>query len=61
MAKIKIDSNLYDRVKKTAAAAGYSSIDEFVRHCIEKEIADFESSQIDENVADRLKGLGYIE
>jgi metal-responsive CopG/Arc/MetJ family transcriptional regulator len=61
MAKIKIDSNLYDRVKKAAEVAGYSSVEEFITHIIEKELTKHETSDTDEKVADQLRGLGYIE
>ena len=61
MAKIKIDSNLFDRAKKATEAAGYSSVEEFVTHIIEREVAKYESSETDEKVADQLRGLGYIE
>ncbi len=61
MAKVKIDSNLYKRAKDAAEAAGYSSIEEFVSHLIETELAKHESSDSDEKVADQLRGLGYIE
>ncbi len=61
MAKIKIDSKLFDRVKSVSETAGYSSADEFIIHAIEKELTRFESSQDDQVVEDRLRGLGYIE
>ncbi len=61
MAKIKIDSNLFDRVKKAAEVAGYSSVEEFITHIIETEVAKHETSESDEKVADQLRGLGYIE
>jgi metal-responsive CopG/Arc/MetJ family transcriptional regulator len=61
MAKIKIDSTLFDRVKKAAEVAGYSSVEEFITHIIEKELAKHEASESDEKVADQLRGLGYIE
>ena len=61
MAKIKIDSGLFSRAKKAAEVAGYSSVEEFVVHIIEKEIARYESPEVDEKVAERLRGLGYIE
>lgn len=61
MAKIKIDSNLYDRVKKMSESAGYSSVEEFVIHLIEKELSGHESADSDDQVADQLRGLGYIE
>jgi hypothetical protein len=63
MAKVKIDSKLYDRAKKAAEAAGYSSFEEFITHVIEKEVSQLEggSSEGDDAVADQLRGLGYIE
>ncbi len=62
MAKVKIDDNLYDRVKKVAEIGGYSSADEFIVHIIEKELGQVESSSDGEQeVIDRLKGLGYLE
>jgi hypothetical protein len=61
MAKIKIDSALYDRAKDAAEAAGYSSVEEFVAHLIETELNKSEKSSDDEQVADQLRGLGYIE
>ena len=61
MAKVKIDSNLFKRVKDATEAAGYSSVEEFITHIIEKELAKYEDEQADENVADQLRGLGYID
>jgi len=61
MAKIKIDSSLFDRVKKASKVAGYSSTEEFITHIIEKELAKHEGEEADEKVAEQLRGLGYIE
>ena len=61
MAKIKIDSNLYDRAKKASEEAGYSSFEEFITAIIEKELSQLESSSGDDAVNDQLRGLGYIE
>ena len=61
MAKIKIDSSLYDRLKKKAEIDGYSGVDEYVTHLIEIELAKDESPSTDDRVADQLRGLGYIE
>lgn len=61
MAKIKLDANLYDRVCKIAEKAGYSSVEEFIVHMIEKELAVLESAESDAAVTERLRGLGYIE
>jgi metal-responsive CopG/Arc/MetJ family transcriptional regulator len=44
MAKIKIDAGIYERVKKVAATAGYSSTEEFITHIIETELAKHETA-----------------
>jgi hypothetical protein len=61
MSKIKIDPGLYDRAKLAAEAAGYSSVDEFIAHCIESGIQKQKVADDEDQVADRLRGLGYIE
>lgn len=58
---IKLDKALYERVKRCAAAAGYSSPQEFVEHVIERELAQIEDGASDEEITKRLQGLGYIE
>ncbi len=59
--KIKIDKALYDRVADVAKKGGYSSTDEFIVHVLEKELQQFEGAETDEQVEERLRGLGYIE
>lgn len=59
-AKIKIDKALLDRVKKYAEMSGYSSVEEFVTHCLEKEVAKIEEADSEEEIKKKLKGLGYI-
>ncbi len=61
MEKIKIESALLERAKRAAAAAGYSSVEEFVAHCIENELKKHETDEVETRVADQLRGLGYIE
>ena len=60
MAKIKIDKELLKKIKKYAEIAGYSSVEEFVNHALEKEIAKLEESESEEEIKKKLKGLGYI-
>ena len=59
-AKVKLDKDLLDKVKKFAQMAGYSSPEEFITHCLEKEIATLEESNSEEEIKKKLKGLGYI-
>ena len=61
MEKIKIDSGLYDRAKRAASAAGYSTVEEFIAHCIENELKKLRVDEAESQVADQLRGLGYIE
>ena len=59
-AKIKLDKDLVDRIKKYANIAGYSSPEEFITHALEKELALLEDADSEEEIKKRLKGLGYI-
>ena len=58
---IKLNKDLWAKVKKVAMAAGYSSPEEFVEHVLEREIAKLEDAQTDQEISRRLKGLGYID
>lgn len=59
-AKIKLDKELFKKIKKFASILGYSSPEEFITHCLEKEISKLEESDSEEEVKKKLKGLGYI-
>ncbi len=59
--KIKIEKELYDRLKRCAEAAGYSSVDEFIRHTLEKAAAVADEADSEEEVKKRLQGLGYLD
>ena len=60
--RIKIDKELMAKLRRLSALAGYSSVDEFVRHALEKEVAKLEGagSDSDAEIKKRLQGLGYI-
>ena len=64
--RLKIEGELLEKARKCAEASGYSSLDEFLLHTIEKEVtrllgAGEGSPQTAEEVKKRLQGLGYIE
>lgn len=64
--KIKIEPDLYEKIKKCAEAAGYSSPEEFALHVLEKETTRIlgsggEGAESEEELRKRLEGLGYIE
>ncbi len=58
--KIKLDPALLERVKQIADVAGYASHEEFIVHIIEKELAQFEEASSDDDITEKLRGLGYI-
>jgi len=58
--KIKLDKDLLAKVKKYSDIAGYSSPEEFIVHALEKELAKLEDADSEEEIRQRLKGLGYI-
>ena len=58
--KIKIDKALLDKASRHAKVSGYSTVEEFINHIVEKEISRFEVADSDEEIKKRLKGLGYI-
>jgi metal-responsive CopG/Arc/MetJ family transcriptional regulator len=58
--KVKLEKALYEKIKMYAQIAGYCSVEEFVHHALEKEIKQFEGAQSEEEIRQKLKGLGYI-
>ena len=58
---LKLDKALCQRAARCAEEAGYSSMEEFVEHAIEKELAHYEKPESTQDVAEKLKGLGYLE
>jgi hypothetical protein len=61
MPAVKLEKALYNKIKKCAEVAGYSSTDEFIVHVLEKEMAKIDEGDSDEELAAKLQGLGYIE
>ena len=58
---VKLNKTLCQRAARVAGKAGYSSVEEFMEHVLEKELAHFEEADSKEEVIKKLKGLGYIE
>lgn len=58
--RIKLDKDLLERVRKISDIAGYSSVEEFISHALEKELAQLEDADSEEEIKKRLKGLGYL-
>jgi hypothetical protein len=58
--KIKLDKKLAEKVRKYAELSGYSSVEEFVAHVLEREMAKIEEADSEEEIKKKLKGLGYL-
>ena len=58
--KIKLDKELIERAKQVAEVAGYASAEEFIAHIVERELSQFEGASSDEDITEKLRGLGYI-
>jgi hypothetical protein len=58
--RVKLDKALLTRVKRYADLAGYSSVEEFITHALEKEIAQLDEAESEQEIKKKLKGLGYI-
>lgn len=58
--KIKLDKDLLKKIKMYSEIAGYSSVEEFITHALEKEIALLEEADSEEEIRKKLQGLGYI-
>jgi hypothetical protein len=58
---IKLDRHLLARITRYADLAGYASVEEFMTHALEKEIARLEEGgSSEEEIKKRLQGLGYL-
>lgn len=60
MPKVKIDKELYQKAKDFAQEIGYSSVDEYVAHLLEREVNSAQDDNENEKVSEQLRGLGYI-
>lgn len=58
---VKLNKALYERARTHAEKVGYSSVEEFVEHVLEREMANLEESSTRDDVESKLKGLGYLE
>ena len=59
---LKLDKDLYNRVKRCSDAAGYSSPKEFIQHVLERELVNIEEgAESDEEIVKKMQGLGYID
>jgi len=58
---VKLSSSLCDRARQVVEKAGYSSLEEFIEHAMERDLTKLESSESKEELMRKLKGLGYLK
>lgn len=58
---VKLSKPLCERARQVVEKAGYSSLEEFIEHAIERDLARLEEADSKEELIKKLKGLGYIE
>ncbi len=58
--RVKLDKALLAKIKRYSDLAGYASVEEFITHALEKEIAQLEGAESEQELKKRLKGLGYL-
>jgi len=59
--KIKISDALYEKLGTVAAEKGYSSAEEYALHVLETATEAADEALSEEQVKERLRGLGYVE
>lgn len=59
-APLTISQELMDRLDEYAAAAGHAGGAEFAAAILQREIDRLDDADANEQIADRLRGLGYI-
>jgi metal-responsive CopG/Arc/MetJ family transcriptional regulator len=58
---VKLNAPLCDRARKIVEKAGYSGLEEFIEHAIERDLARLETSESKEELVRKLQGLGYLK
>lgn len=58
---VKLNKALCERARAAVARNGYSSLEEFIEHMLERETAKLDEASSRDDVEKKLKGLGYLE
>lgn len=58
---VKLNKTLCDRARRVVDKVGYSSLEEFIEHAVERDLVRLEESESKEELLKKLKGLGYLE
>ncbi|MDQ2775489.1 MAG: hypothetical protein M3Y57_11330 [Acidobacteriota bacterium] len=58
---VKLSKPLCDRARVLVDRIGYSSLEEFIEHAMERDLVRLEETESKEDLIDKLKGLGYLK
>lgn len=58
---IKLSKTLCERARQLVDRAGYSSLEEFIEHAIERDLARLEQAESKDDLIKKLQGLGYLK
>jgi Arc/MetJ-type ribon-helix-helix transcriptional regulator len=58
---VKLSKPLCDRARVVVEKAGYSSLEEFIEHAMERDLVRIEESESKEELIKKLTGLGYLK
>jgi Arc/MetJ-type ribon-helix-helix transcriptional regulator len=58
---VKLSKTLCERARVIVEKAGYSSLEEFIEHAMEKDLTRLEEADSKEDLIKKLEGLGYLK
>lgn len=58
--KIRINKALFALLQQKAEEKGFSDVEEYATHILETAVADAGENASEEEIRERLKGLGYL-
>ncbi len=58
---VKLSKSLCERARQVVEKAGYSSLEEFIEHAVERDLARLEEAESKEDLIKKLEGLGYLK
>ena len=58
---VKLNASLCERARQVVERVGYSCLEEFIEHAMERDLARLETSESKDDLIRKLKGLGYLK
>jgi Arc/MetJ-type ribon-helix-helix transcriptional regulator len=58
---VKLSKSLCERARLVVEKAGYSSLEEFIEHAVERDLVRLEQSESKEELIKKMQGLGYLK